>query len=450
MNTELSPYYLFFLLVASIMLIIWLTVYKKLHAFFSLLIATMVVGLFSGLPLDIMVTTMKAGVGHTMEKIGLLIILGTTLGVILEKTGATTSMANAVLKLVKEKNAPAAIAITGFIVGFPIFCDSGFIVLSGLNHSLVKKSHQKMPVMAAALGTSLYAVHCLVPPHPGITAALGTAGGDLGVVMLWGIFLAIPAAITGYIWSVWQGKKIKHVYIEPEIMQIEGERMPSAFLSFLPVIFPVILIAAKSILQLFETPQMIAQSTWMQFLSFVGDPVIALAVAVMLSTILIQKKNKKDLSHWLSDGVEKAGMILVIIAAGGMFGEMLQATGLSKNLGNLLHGFSVGIFFPFIITAILKTAQGSSTVAVITASSLITPMLARLGLQSPPILTLTILSMGAGSMVVCHANDAYFWVISRFSNLQTGAALKVYSVATLFMGIVTQILIWLIYLWLTK
>jgi GntP family gluconate:H+ symporter len=249
---------------------------------------------------------------------------------------------------------------------------------------------------------------------------------------------------------VWQGKKIKHVYIEPEIMQIEGERMPSAFLSFLPVIFPVLLIAAKSILQLFETPQMIAQSRWMQFLSFVGDPVIALAVAVMLSTILIQKKNKKDLSHWLSDGVEKAGTILAIIAAGGMFGEMLQATGLSKNLGNMLHGFSLGIFFPFIITAILKTAQGSSTVAVITASSLITPMIPGLGLHSPPLLTLTILSMGAGSMVVSHANDAYFWVISRFSNLQTGATLKVYSMATLFMGIVTQILIWLIFMWLTR
>ncbi|WP_315820316.1 hypothetical protein [Paraflavitalea speifideaquila] len=139
-------------------------------------------------------------------------------------------------------------------------------------------------------------------------------------------------------------------------------------------------------------------------------------------------------------------MILAIIAAGGMFGEMLQATGMGKNLGDLLSGLSLGIFFPFLITAILKTAQGSSTVAVITAASLVTPLLASLGLQSPTAITLAILSMGAGSMVVSHANDAYFWVISRFSNLETAATLKVYSVATLLMGLTVQLIIWVLFI----
>jgi GntP family gluconate:H+ symporter len=147
----------------------------------------------------------------------------------------------------------------------------------------------------------------------------------------------------------------------------------------------------------------------------------------------------------LTDGVDKAGMILAIIAAGGMFGEMLQATGMGKNLGELLGGLSLGIFFPFLIASILKTAQGSSTVAVITTSSLITPLLADLGLNSPIALTLTILSMGAGSMTISHANDAYFWVISRFSNLETAATLKVYSVATLLMGVTVQLLIWALF-----
>ena len=150
-----ATYFQFFLLIASIGFIIWSTAYKKLNAFFALLLAALAVGIFSGLPLENIVSTLKTGFGHTMEKIGLLIILGTTLGVILEKTGATMSMANRILKMVSEKNAPAAIAITGFIIGIPIFCDSGFIILSGLNHSLVKKSNQKMPVMAAALATSL-------------------------------------------------------------------------------------------------------------------------------------------------------------------------------------------------------------------------------------------------------------------------------------------------------
>ena len=441
-----APYYLLFLLIAGVAFIVWITAYKKINAFFALLLAALGVGLLSGLPTETIVATLKTGFGHTMEKIGLLIIFGTTLGVILEKTGATISMANAILRIVKEKNAPAAIALTGFIIGLPIFCDSGFIILSGLNRSLVKKTSYGMPVMAAALATSLYAVHCLVPPHPGITAAVGTAGGDVGMVMLWGIGLAIPAALVGYVWSVWRGKKCTQEYTAPEINQVVIEQLPPATRSFLPVILPIAFIAARSVMMLLATPQQVAQSTLLRALSFAGEPVIALAIGILVSFTLIRKKDKKEWSHWLTGGVEKAGMILAIIAAGGMFGEILQATGIGKNVGNMLSGLSLGIFFPFIMAVIIKTAQGSSTVAVITAASLVTPLLADLGLQSPIGLTFTILSMGAGSMVVSHANDAYFWVISRFSNLETATTLKVYSMATLWMGLTVQLLIWALFM----
>jgi GntP family gluconate:H+ symporter len=440
-----STYYLLILLLLAIACIVWLTAYKKVNAFIALLIAALSVGILSGLPLDTLAATLKKGFGDTMEKIGLLIILGTILGVILEKTGATASMATFILKKVKEQNAPAAIAITGFIIGLPIFCDSGFVVLSGLNHSLVQKTNGRMPVMAAALGTALYAVHCLVPPHPGITAAVGTAGGDIGMVMLWGIVLAIPAALIGYIVSVRRGRQITHAYIEPEVSHVVVKDLPPAGISFLPIILPIVLIAAKSIAMLFTSPQVIKQSLLLQLLSFAGEPVIALMFGILCSLLLINKAYRKDLSHWLTEGVEKAGMILSIIAAGGMFGEILQATGMGKHLGELLSGLSLGIFFPFLVTAVLKTAQGSTTVAIITASSLIAPLLSTLGFTSPTGITLAILSMGAGSMVVSHANDAYFWVISRFSNLQTAATLKVYSVATLLMGITVQLMVWILY-----
>lgn len=439
-----NTYYLLFLLIASIGFIVWVTAYKKLHAFFALLAAALGVGLLSGMPLNNMVSILKTGFGHTMEKIGLLIILGTSLGVILEKTGATISMANAILKKVKDKNAPIAIALTGFIVGLPIFCDSGFIILSGLNHSLVKKTNHRMPVMAAALATSLYAVHCLVPPHPGITAAVGTAGGDIGKVMLWGIALAVPAAIIGFLWSNYRGKRTMHEYIAPEDVHAEVKQLPAAWLSFLPVILPIILIAAKSVLTL--EADIATKNIFYQTISFIGSPEIALLIALLSSFLLIKKENRSSASNWLAEAVEKAGMILAIIAGGGMFGEMMQATGMGENLGGLLKGFSLGIFFPFIITAILKTAQGSSTVAIITAASLVTPLLAQLGLQTAMGNTLAILSMGAGSMVVSHANDAYFWVISRFSNLTTAAALKVYSTATLVMGLTVQLMIWLLHI----
>jgi GntP family gluconate:H+ symporter len=284
-----------------------------------------------------------------------------------------------------------------------------------------------------------------VPPHPGITAAVGTAGGDLGMVMLWGLLLALPAALVGYLWSVWKGRAITHQYIAPEAVQEDVKRLPPAALSFLPVLLPIALIACKSLVMLYSSPEAVAQSNLLQLISFIGEPVMALAIGVVVSFSLLQKSNKKELNHWLSDGVEKAGMILAIIAAGGMFGEMLQATGMGKNLGTLLGSLSLGIFFPFLITAIIKTAQGSSTVAVITAASLVTPLLSDLGMQSATAHTLVLLSMGAGSMMVSHANDAYFWVISRFSNLETAATLKVYSIATIIMALTTQLLIWLLY-----
>lgn len=437
-------FYLIFLLILSVSLIVWLTAYKKVNAFFALLIGALTVGLLSGLPLADVVTSLKAGFGHTMEKIGLLIILGTALGVILERTGATNAMANAILKKVSDRHAPAAISITGFIIGLPIFCDSGFIILSGLNHSLVRRTKIEMPIMAAALGTSLYAVHCLVPPHPGITAATGTMGGDVGMVMLIGIVLAVPAAAIGYWWSITQGKKIESLQQDRPTEIIVDIELPSAGLSFLPVLLPIFLIGLKSILFLFVPTEEISQSISFRVISFIGEPVIALMIALIVSFLLVKKHHTKDMNHWLTDGIEKAGIVLAIIAAGGMFGEMLQTTGVGKNLGLMMSGFSLGIFFPFLITAILKTAQGSSTVAIITASSLVAPMLHDLGFGSSMGTTLTILSMGAGSMVVSHANDAYFWVISRFSGLETSATLKVYSIATLIMGLLVQAILWII------
>lgn len=434
-------YYLFFLLVVSIGFIVWLTAYKKVNAFFALLAAALMVGLFSGMPLSEMATTLKTGFGHTMEKIGLLILLGTALGVVLEKTGATAAMAAYILNKVSERHAPAAIGLTGFIIGLPIFCDSGFIVLSGLNHSLARRSGTGMPVMAAVLATSLYAVHCLVPPHPGITAAVGIVGGHTGSVMLLGIALAVPAALVGYLWSMRQGKK-QPATVHDDVLEVDAAQdIPPASLSFLPVLLPIALIAIKSIMLLFISPGEAPAGLLFSLLMFAGEPVIALLIALVVSFTLIRGR-AHALNVWLGEGIEKAGVVLAIIAGGGMFGEMLQATGMGRNLGEMLGDLSLGIFFPFIITAILKTAQGSSTVAIMTAASLVAPLLTQLQLDSPMRTTLALLSMGAGSMVVSHANDAYFWVISKFSGLETKTTLQVYSVATGLMGVVVQLLIW--------
>ncbi len=435
------------ILLVAVGFVIWSTAHKKLNPFFALALAALGVGLLSGIGLNEVVGQMKAGFGHTMEKVGVLIILGTTLGILLEKTGATVSMAEYILKKVSEKNAPLGIALTGYIIGFPIFCDSGFIVLNGINHSIVKRTHWTMVVMATALGTSLYAVHCLVPPHPGITVAVETAGGDFGMVILLGALLAVPATAVGLLYAYWGGKRVADDYAPlADSGEVRAERkLPPVGLSFVPVVLPVVLIGSGASVKLL-IEYTAGGGTFERVLLFLGDPIIALGIGVLAALLLLRKEDKGHLSHWLTEGVEKAGGILAIIGAGGMFGEILQRSGVASDLGNMLTGASLGVFFPFLIAAFMKTAQGSSTVAVITAAALVTPLLKDLGLDSPLELTMAILSLGAGSMCVSHTNDAYFWVINRFSNLSTASTLKVYSVATLLMGVVTQLLIWCILL----
>lgn len=432
-------------LILTVVFVIWSTARKKLNPFFALVLAALGVGLLTGMPLSEIADRLKTGFGNTMAKVGVLIILGTVLGVLLEKTGATISMAEYLISKVSKRNAPLGIALTGYVIGFPVFCDSGFIVLNGLNHSIVKKTHWPMAVMATALGTSLYAVHCLVPPHPGITAAIETVGADFGIIVLMGALLSVPAAAVGLLYARWKGKRVKDDYLPPTYAVEPSLKPPAVWVSFLPVILPIFLIACGSCAKLFwaESQRFDALG---ELLLFVGDPSVALGVGIIVVLLLVGRKDRGQLSTWLTESLEKAGVVVAIIGAGGMYGELLQYSGVGSDLGKLLNGASLGIFFPFMITACFKSAQGSSTVAIITAASLITPILGNLGLDTPLGVSLAVLSLGAGSMCVSHMNDSYFWVISRFSNISTTATLQVFTVATLFMGVVTQLLIWGVWL----
>ncbi len=420
---------LFFLL-AGIALIILLTAKLKVHAFFALFLACFVVGIGVQLPFAGVIGAMKAGFGHIMQSLGFIIVLGTALGVLLEHTGSTRVMAAFILKKTGERRAPLAMNITGFVVGLPIFCDSGYIVLSGLNQTLARRTRIAVPVMATSLAAGLYAVHCLIPPHPGAAAAAGIIGVDLGKLILAGIGVAIPASAVGYWWAKHAGKKIPPLPVTQEDDADAHAKLPSVMQSFLPVIVPIILIALGS----FSAVETHDSGIWI-FFTIIGDPVIALFIGVLLALIPVRSWKENTMSNILQEGVEKAGSILVIIGAGGAFGAVLAATKIGDHLGDTLPLAGMGILFPFLLTSLLKTAQGSSTVAIITAASIIQPLLPALGLNTPTGQLLCVLSMGAGSMMISHANDAYFWVISKFSGLEMKVMLKVYSLATVFMGL---------------
>jgi GntP family gluconate:H+ symporter len=425
-------------LVIGIAVIVLLTARFRVHAFFALIISCFIVGLGVQLPLNEIITATKDGFGNIMKSLGMIIVLGTTLGVILEYTGSTNVMANFILRKVGVHRSPLAMNITGFIVGLPIFCDSGYIVLSGLNQSLAKRTGIPVAIMATSLATGLYSVHCLIPPHPGSAAAAGIIGVDFGTLILAGICIAVPASAVGYFWAQIAGNK-SNMVIKEETEGKELKDQPSVFKSFLPVIVPIVLIALKSFFYI-EKPT--PGSGW-NSLFLLGDPMIALSIGVLLALNCKRGWSKEKLGSLLQDAAEKAGGILVIIGAGGAFGAVLAATKIGNHLSGSMDLGSMGILFPFLLTVLLKTAQGSSTVAIITAASIVAPLLPGLKMDTGNGPLFCVLSMGAGSMMVSHANDAYFWVIAKFSGLEMKEMLRVYTVASILMGLTAFVAVFL-------
>ncbi|WP_276503556.1 GntP family permease [Terrimonas pollutisoli] len=427
-------------MLAGILVIIFLTTRSKLPAFFAMLIACLITGLGIQLSLPELIAISKTGFGNTMQSLGFLIVLGTLLGLLLEHTGSTKVMAEYILKRAGEKNASLALGITGFIVGLPVFCDSGFIVLSGLNKSMIKRTGISAVTMSVSLASGLYVVHCLLPPHPGAAAAAGAIGADIGKIILFGIIIAFPVMLVGHGWAAYAGKKITHSAFDDEEIIVENKVYPSVQQSFLPVIVPIVLIAARSFF--ITTPH--ASQPWMKNLLALGDPVIALLIAVLLALTAQKGWQKGSISKLMHEALEKAGTILLITGAGGAFGAILASTNMGNHFASMPWLSSIGLFFPFLLAFLLKTAQGSSTVAIITAASIVLPLLPVLGLDSENGKLLCALAMGAGSMIVSHPNDSYFWVIAKFGGIDMKAMLKVYSVATIIMGLTAILLIWIL------
>ncbi|MCX6329986.1 MAG: GntP family permease [Bacteroidia bacterium] len=428
------------LVTISIVAIVILTSKLKLKAFIALFLVSVFLA-FTTLPANTVITTIKEGFGNTMASIGFLIIFGAMIGITLDRTGATISIANYILSKTGEKRSAQALGITGFITGLPIFCDSGYIILSGLAKSFSSKSKIAMPFMATVLATSLYSVHCLIPPHPGALAAAGIINVNVGNLIIVGILFAVPGALAAWFWSKLMIKNKNYppsAEMEPD-NSVKIENLPSAFLSFLPIVIPLLLITVRSLINLFDKEGI---SLIYKIFRFPGEPVFALFIGVLLALLLLRKKSIDSMNSVFSEAIEKAGPILIVTAAGGMFGMVIKATGIGESAGKMLADTGVGLLVPFLIAAVMKTAQGSSTVAIITTASFVVPMLQVLGLDSEWGRMLTMLSMGAGSMIVSHANDSYFWVISNFAGIDTETTLRVYSSSTIVMGIVVFVCVW--------
>ena len=387
-------------LIISVIVIILLTVRLKVHPFIALLLVALVYGFVSGMSSADIITSVNEGFGNTLGGIGLIIILGIIIGAFLENSGGAYAIAEKVLKIIGKNRVPTAMGLIGWFVSIPVFADSGFLLLSPLNRSLSKKAKITLTGSAIALALGLTASHTMVPPTPGPIAAAGILGADLGLVLAVGIPVSLIALIFGIIFAK---KFASKTYIDPnpqisdEQLKIRSANAPGALKSSMPVVIPILLIVLRSVIKAMDG----LNGVFVDFILFVGEPFIALLIGVFLSLFLPKKLEKEMLSTtgWVGKSLSDAASIILITGAGGIFGKVLQNSGIAGVLGDTLAGLNLSIWLPFILAAAIKTAQGSSTVALITTASIMAPLMDKLGFSDSLEKAMVVIAIGAGSAV---------------------------------------------------
>ena len=437
--------------VAVVLMIIAISKWK-VHPFLSIMGVSLLLALVAGIPLADVPGVIGAGFSGTFSSIGIVIILGALIGSILEKTGAALKLADMTVKLVGQKNPELALELMGWVVSIPVFCDSGFVILDPIRKALVKRTGKSSVACTVALSCGLYISHVFIPPTPGPIAAANTLGiGDnLLLVIGMGVLCSIFPLVAGIIYAKFIGKKVKSkdeladagevIKTYEELVASYG-KLPNGFNALAPIIVPVILMALGTI-----GKQLGVTGIALNLLTFLGTPIISLAVGTIFAIVqLALAKKMGEFYNITNDTLKTVGPILFVTAAGGVLGKVISSTTMvsyiTENAGFLMN---LGIFFPFLLAAILKTAQGSSTVAITTTAGIMAPMMASLGLGTPVMGALTVMAIGAGAMTVSHANDSYFWVVTNFGDMTPDQGYKTQTVLTLVMGVASIIGIFLV------
>ena len=410
-------------LMLGVLVLVLCTVKFKIHPFFALIATTVTFAIVSGMNLEEMLAAFTSGMGGTMADIGLVIALGTVTGALLEKSGAAETMAKTILKITGKKHAALGLAITGYFVSIPVFCDSAFVLLSPIAKRISKDTKISMTTMAVALCMGLHATHMFVPPTPGPLAVAGILNADLGYVILFGALVSIPVMLVGYFGAVFMGKK--YDYLPENVTDVpENQKLPSPLMAFLPILTPIMLMLLKTIGQMCGL-----QGVLMDIFAVLGTPAVALLVGLIIALAGYHQIFPEDTKAWGFDGVfadalKTAGQIILIVGAGGAFSGVLKASPLQSILTDTFSGLTIGILAPFIIGFIFRTCVGSATIAMVTAATMITPLMDVLGFASPMGRVIAMLACAAGGLMVFHGNDDFFWVTATTSEMDTSVAYK--------------------------
>lgn len=449
--------------VIAIILMILMISKFKVHPFLALMSISLVLAIVAGIDLSKIPAMIGVGFSGTFKSIGIVIIFGTIIGTVLEKTGAALKLADMVVKLVGQRRPELAMLIMGWVVGIPVFCDSGFVVLNSIREALYKKISASPVAMSVALSGGLYASHVFIPPTPGPIAAAGTLGlgGNLLLVIIMGTVVSVPVLVAVYFFSKSIAKSVTISDKEAdatitasyeELLKKFG-KLPCGFLSLAPIIMPIIFMAVGSVVDVLAKQGMLDKAALLpKIFLFLGNPIIALAIGVIFCVFLLaETKKMREFDHITNESLKIAGPILFITAAGGVLGNVITEAGfvnfIKENASTIK---AIGIFFPFIISAVLKTAQGSSTVAIITTASIMgafsadNSLMHTLGFTSEISAALCVMAIASGAMCVSHANDSYFWVVTNFSKMTADQGYRTQTAMTFIMGIVGMISVYIL------
>ena len=416
----------------------------KIKPFLTLLIASFLSGIF--LKIDILDTLylIYKGFFSIVLIIGPIIIIGTVLGKFLNETGTSKKMVNTFISYFGIDNIPLSLNLIGLIISIPVFCDAAFILMSSIVKDLSRITKKNIILLSVCLATGLYSAHVFIPPTPGPIAASAFINADIGLLFLIGIVVGIIVSISGYVWMKFLFKK--EFKINPGEIKSHDFTSDRSIVSFLPVIVPILLISTSTII---KYPKLdINELPFLKIFEIIGKPEIALLIGFIMTLIFLKKDEIQSMPQWIIKSLKNSFGILLITGAGGALGFIIRESGIIDNLNlNIATGLA-SIFSVFILATIIKTIQGSSTVAIVTTCAITAPILQSIGMTSELEKVILIISIGSGAMTISHVNDSYFWVVTKYSNIEMNDVLKYFSSATLIQGLTGLVLSIFIFIFL--
>ncbi|QCR23179.1 gluconate:H+ symporter [Pontibacter sp. SGAir0037] len=403
------------ILFAGIIALLILIIVFKFNTFISLILVSIGVGIAEGMAVKDVLVSVQKGLGDTLGSLVLILGFGAMLGSLVSESGAAQRITQGLIRQFGRKNLQWAMVLTGFIVGLPMFYNAGFVILIPLVFTVAASAGVPLLYVGVPMAAALSVTHGFLPPHPGPTAIAVIFGADIALTLLYGLILAVPTIIlAGPVFT----SMIKNLKAEPPAnlftpRHFTEEEMPGYGISILTALVPIILMATAAVLSI-TVP---ATSAIRQLFEFIGDPVIALLISVLVALYtlgLSRGKSMAELMKSTTDSVTSISMILLIIGAGGALKQVLVDSGVGNFITGLIEGTTLSpLFIAWLITALLRVCLGSATVAAITGAGIALPMLASTGVNPE----LMVLSIGAGSLMFSHVNDPGFWMFKEYFNL---------------------------------